>query len=101
MSHLEKKRKLENLVHQHEGAKNGLDKMIDAMVSQRENKQVSVEFISKLFIVCENCNESFLVSEDIGGGASKLNTFAQRCCQELVAGFESTIIRFIGLRLNH
>jgi len=38
---------------------------------------------------------------DIGAAAAKLNTYAQKYRQEILAGFELAIIRFIGGRLNH
>jgi len=32
--------------------------------------------------------------------AAQLNTYAQKCSQEVIAGFELTIIKLIGGRLN-
>jgi len=38
---------------------------------------------------CNDCVRTVSTSEDnIGAGAAKLNTFAQRCRQEVLAGFE-------------
>jgi len=41
----------------------------------------------------------FFSEEDISAGQVKLNTFSQRCCQEVLTGFEPTI--FPHLPLDH